>query len=79
MYDLERGYEHVDLTVRQRLLYRRARFDMSDDAESASQAVTNLGEQVKQKKEALQEQLRIDYYRAASLALSVIASTGYAA
>lgn len=67
VYDLGRGYEHVDLTVRARLLHRCARFDVSDGAETASQAVTNLGEKVKQEKSKILQQLRLDYYRAAYL------------
>ena len=64
VYDLEGGYDRVDILVRQRLLYRCAHFDMSDDAQTDSQAVTKLGERLKQKKEDVLEQLRYDSYRA---------------
>ena len=70
VYDLEGGYDRVDILVRQRLLYRCAHFDMSDDAQTDSQAVTKLGERLKQKKEDVLEQLRYDSYRALCLGIT---------
>ena len=63
MYNLEQGYENVSVAVRERLLRRCSRFDMSCDSDSAGQAVTKLGERVKQKKEAVLEQIRTEYFR----------------
>lgn len=63
MYDLERGYENVAVTVRERLLRRCSRFDISGDVVTAGQAVSKLGERVQQKKKAVLRQMRMDYYR----------------
>jgi len=64
IFDLEAGYNHIGMPAREELLKRCAHFDMGEVAESASSAVTRLGDGKREWVEKVEQQLWVETARA---------------
>ena len=63
-FDLTLGYGLTDLGAKEDLLKRRAHFDMAETTESASSAVSRLGNEKREWVAKIEEQLWIEAARA---------------